>query len=305
MFLNNDAEFLHIIHKTGVRIGMTFNGNVEGKIMPMPVFVGAATKHGFVLLFTPVGVEQLMGCVKMLDARYVYHPSENFRKGSRYFWENAPGNGEFYGMRILLTAPTSFEIQPNELPGGTWTFVESGVGVPATLFRLQEAWQSGSFEVLLQVGLAGSFRQPIAPGSVGWVERDQFAGLGLSQTNAFTPLTDSYLNRGCYPEHTGGWIPATLPDGLKLHLPAWTSITVNQATDDLQQNEQHQQTGADIESMEGAAAHYLGFRWKIPVIQLRAVSNFVGNRDVTSWKISEAVDALHRELSLLLPRLSA
>jgi futalosine hydrolase len=305
MFLNNDAELFHIVHKPGIRIGMPLDRYVQGEIMAMPVFIGTTPENGFVLFFGPLGVEQLMSCIKMLDARNVYHPSENFRKGSRYFWENAPGNGEFYPMRILLTAPTSFEVKPSELPAGNWVFVESGVGVPATLFHLQEAWQAGNYDLLLQVGLAGTFREDLPLASVGWVERDQFAGLGLSQTNTFTPLTDSYLNRGCYPENTGGWIPATLPDGLKLPLPAWTSITVNQATDDPQQNEQHQQTGADIESMEGAAAHYLGFRWKIPVIQLRAVSNFVGNRDVSNWQIPEAIAALHRELSVLLPRLSA
>ena len=305
MFLNDDAEFLDIVHKSGVGIWMSFNRNLEGEVMAMPVFIGTTTENGLVLFFTPIGVEQLVSCIKVLDARDVYHPSENFRKGSRYFWENAPINGEFYVMRILLTAPTSFELKPADLPAGDWHFVESGVGVPATLFGLQEAWQASHYELLLQVGLAGSFREEIALASVGWVDRDQFAGLGLSQANSFSPLSDSYLNRGYYPENTEGWIPASLPVGLKLPLPAWTSITVNEATDDPGQNERNRMSGADIESMEGAAAHYLGFRWKVPVIQLRAVSNFVGNRDVSSWKIPEAIAALHRELSLLLPRLSA
>lgn len=208
-------------------------------------------------------------------------------------------------MRILLTAPTAFEVNPTDLPSGSWTFVESGVGVPATLFRLQEAWQANPFDLLIQAGVAGSFNPNYSPGAVGWVEHDQFEGLGLSQAGVFTPLAESYLNRGSYPNEPNGWIRASLPEGFIPDLPAWRGLTVAEVTDNpITAENRQRQTGADIETMEGAAAHYLGFRLGIPVLQIRAISNQVGNRDVTTWKLAEAIEALHQQLGFLLPRLA-
>jgi futalosine hydrolase len=47
-----------------------------------------------------------------------------------------------------------------------------------------------------------------------------------------------------------------------------------------------------IESMEGAALHYVGLQMHVPFIQLRAVSNYVGERDKSKWNFSMALDNL-------------
>jgi futalosine hydrolase len=46
---------------------------------------------------------------------------------------------------------------------------------------------------------------------------------------------------------------------------------------------------ASIESMEGAALHYVCALQEIPFIQIRGISNLVGERDKTNWKIPEAL----------------
>jgi futalosine hydrolase len=48
--------------------------------------------------------------------------------------------------------------------------------------------------------------------------------------------------------------------------------------------------------MEGAAFHYIALMEKIPYIQLRAVSNMVGERDKSKWKMKEAINALNEQL---------
>ena len=55
-----------------------------------------------------------------------------------------------------------------------------------------------------------------------------------------------------------------------------------------------------VESMEGAAFHYVCLQEYIPFVQLRAVSNFVGERDKTKWQMREAIENLNRELIALL-----
>ena len=47
--------------------------------------------------------------------------------------------------------------------------------------------------------------------------------------------------------------------------------------------------GAEIESMEGGAFHYVAIMKSISFIQLRGISNYVGDRDKNNWKIKEAI----------------
>jgi futalosine hydrolase len=44
--------------------------------------------------------------------------------------------------------------------------------------------------------------------------------------------------------------------------------------------------------MEGAALHYMGRDLNIPFIQIRAVSNYVGERNKAKWKIKESIEQL-------------
>jgi futalosine hydrolase len=53
---------------------------------------------------------------------------------------------------------------------------------------------------------------------------------------------------------------------------------------------------ASLESMEGAALHYMGRDLHIPFIQIRAVSNYVGERNKAKWKMKEAIYNLNETL---------
>ena len=61
---------------------------------------------------------------------------------------------------------------------------------------------------------------------------------------------------------------------------------------------------ADIESMEGSAFHYVCMMRKIPFIQIRGISNIVGERNKSKWKIKEAIDAIMPPLIKLISQFS-
>jgi futalosine hydrolase len=44
--------------------------------------------------------------------------------------------------------------------------------------------------------------------------------------------------------------------------------------------------------MEGAALHYVGGITNTPFIQIRAVSNYVGERNKAKWKLKESIEQL-------------
>ena len=52
--------------------------------------------------------------------------------------------------------------------------------------------------------------------------------------------------------------------------------------------------------MEGAAFHYVCLQENIPFVQLRAISNFVGERDKSKWLMKEAIENLNRETIALV-----
>jgi len=55
--------------------------------------------------------------------------------------------------------------------------------------------------------------------------------------------------------------------------------------------------------MEGAALHYVCLMEKIPFLQIRSISNVIGERDKSRWKLEEAGKILHNKLISLLQKL--
>jgi len=86
-----------------------------------------------------------------------------------------------------------------------------------------------------------------------------------------------------------------------LKLPKVAGVTVNQITTakpviDLYVSKYN----AVVESMEGAALHYICSQEKTPFLQLRSISNYVGERNKSKWKIKDAIVNLNEELKKVL-----
>ena len=55
-----------------------------------------------------------------------------------------------------------------------------------------------------------------------------------------------------------------------------------------------------IESMEGAALYYVCLKEKIPFIQIRAVSNYIAERNKKNWNMKESIENLNKELITII-----
>jgi futalosine hydrolase len=79
------------------------------------------------------------------------------------------------------------------------------------------------------------------------------------------------------------------------------SVTINKVSDSAVQKEQLVKTfSPQVETMEGAALHYVCLQQNVPFLQIRSISNEVGERDKSKWKMKEAVENLNTELQKLL-----
>ena len=200
-------------------------------------------------------------------------------------------------MQFLIVAATQPEIAPlinKKLP---LDFLITGVGVPATLYLLQKKLREKRYDFVIQAGIAGTFTNKLSLGDVVLVEKDCFADIGINEKGKFTSIFETTLADGNEFPYKKGWLVNPKLKKEKTLLQSIKAITINTISDNAEQKKMMvQQYHADIESMEGAAFHYVCLRENISFLQIRSISNHVGERDKNKWKIKGAIKNLNIEL---------
>lgn len=217
-------------------------------------------------------------------------------------------------MHILLIAATTFEIQAvtdflqvhsDAFPRHTISIQVTGIGSMATTYHLLKSICENRPEYVLQAGIGGSFSRHFAPGRVVLVEKEMTGDLGVEENGVFKTLFDMGLQQDDEHAATSKWLvnPHTVNwEGQGLALVS--GVTVNEITTQASRIEQLQQNyGVTVESMEGAALHYVCLQEGIPFLQIRSISNYVGERDKKQWKMQEAITALNDQLINILKTL--
>jgi len=204
-------------------------------------------------------------------------------------------------MQILLLAATEQEIGPFTEANAGIDVLVSGVGLPATMYHLQKRMQQLDYDLIIQAGIAGSFNREIELGQTVWVSQDTFGDLGTEEKENFSSIFDMGLAEKNEFPFTDGWLVNNSEFTKKINLNPVTAVTVNKVTDSkLQEQQIIKRFDPGIESMEGAALHYVCLQENIPFVQVRGVSNFVGERDKSKWKIKETIVNLNKELLKLI-----
>lgn len=213
-------------------------------------------------------------------------------------------------MHILLAAATTFEIQPaidflegnlSRQAGREITTLITGIGsLPAT-WSLTDQIRQDRPDLVIQAGIAGCFTRK-RPGELVLVKEDELADLGVWEEERFKTIFDLRLTKKDTEPFSGGLL---LNPYAKLMewcgLEQVKGITVNEITTDPARIGWYQQNSHPVvESMEGAALHFVCLKENVPFLQIRAVSNDIGERDKTKWDIAVAVRRLNEKLILLL-----
>lgn len=211
------------------------------------------------------------------------------------------GNHEICNMQILLIAATAKEIEPFTATDTKAEVLIAGVGVPNTLYHLQKRLHHTSYNLVIQAGIAGSFSKDIILGQAVFIKQDCFADLGWEEQEIYTPIFESGLaDKNEFPFNNGWLINTSAFPGTAV-LKTVNGITVNKISDSSLQNRQFKkQFNADVETMEGAALHFVCLQENIPFIQLRTISNYVGERDKSKWKMTDAIENLNHELNTFI-----
>ncbi len=207
-------------------------------------------------------------------------------------------------MQILIAASTKAEIQHFITSNPNIDVLITGIGVPSTLFHIQKRIHQMDYDLIIQAGIAGSFNLDLELGNPVLVKQDCFGDIGIEEKEIFTSFFETgFIDKNEFP-FTNGWLVNENEIFNQSILPSVKAVTVNKVSDsNLQTQQLVKAFNPDIETMEGAALHYICLQESIPFIQIRALSNYVGERDKTKWKTMEAIENLNTTLQKLISQL--
>lgn len=178
----------------------------------------------------------------------------------------------------------------------------TGVGLTAATYHLGRQVRILRPDLVIQAGIAGSFDSSIPNGSVVAVKQDLIADEGVKEKGRFNTVFDlGFTKKNQFP-YKNGWL--VNPAGVLLKrskLKIVRGISVNQVSTERTLIAEYRKKYKPVtESMEGAACHYVCLMEKIPFLQIRALSNPVGERNKKNWNTGLAIQNLNRELIRLL-----
>jgi futalosine hydrolase len=212
-------------------------------------------------------------------------------------------------MKILIAAATPMEIKmfademnfvkekhdllkSYQFFGNEIDILMAGIGTVATTYRLTNTLNKTNYDLVMNIGIAGSLNHVFKIGDVVNVVTEEFADMGIEKREKFLTLFETgFIDENEFP-FENGLLKAPPVNQLK-DLKEVHGITTNRShgnSDSIA--EIRQKFGADIETMEGAAVFYVCLNMSIPCCQIRAISNYVEPRDSSNWDIPLALENL-------------
>ena len=192
-------------------------------------------------------------------------------------------------MKILLIAATSGEIIKEYFSNSD--ILISGVGMVNTTYGLTKHLSTNSYDLVINMGVAGCFNSAIKIGDTIEVIEDTLSEIGYENEIEFNEFTDLEITNTFKVEG-------------KTNLQKVKGITVN--TVHGKENSIAKivsRVNPDVESMEGAACFMVCKKFKIPCMQIRAISNKVEKRSKAHWDLPLAIKNLNATVAQIITEL--
>jgi futalosine hydrolase len=218
------------------------------------------------------------------------------------------------GKNILVLAATSKEITPFiqafktgdlQLKNNTLDILVGGIGLTATAYQLTKQLAIKNYDLVIQAGVAGCFDTSVPLGKVLAVKQDSIADQSVVEMKKLQTLFDLKLVPHSQHPYKNSWLINPHKEFLKLSgIKQVKGISVNQISTSKQMIKFYRETFNPVtESMEGAALHYVCLMENVQFIQLRSISNYIGERNKKKWDMQDSINNLNSELIGLIEKL--
>jgi futalosine hydrolase len=198
-------------------------------------------------------------------------------------------------VRVLVVTAVEAELAAvGEALAGSGDVVTAGVGPAAAAAGAALALARGRYDLVVSAGIGGGFA-PMQVGEVAVASDIVFADLGAETADGFMSASQLGFGVDRYPVDPA--IAARLAAGTGGRVG--TIATVATVTGTATSAAALQAAYPDVvaEAMEGAGVAAAGAAAGVPFAEIRAVSNLVGPRDRTAWRIDDALGGLARAVA--------
>ena len=181
----------------------------------------------------------------------------------------------------------------------------TGIGLTAATYALLNQINIKKPAFIIQAGVGGCFDKKIKLGTVVAIKKETIADQSVVELKTLKTLFDLKLLPQNKNPFSNGWLVNSNDILRKIKLKKVTGISVNEITTDKKKVKLYRDRFKPvIESMEGAALHYVSLMEKIPFLQIRSVSNYIAERNKQKWNMKEAVENLNKDLISILIQLN-
>lgn len=185
-------------------------------------------------------------------------------------------------MKILIVAATNSEITSEKIK--SLPNLITGFGMVNTAINLTKELVENEYDLVVNMGVSGSFSSDILIGDVVEVVEDNFSEIGFENGVSFSEFPE--INVKTYYKIKG-----------ETTLRKVKSITVNTVHgNETSIDKIVKRLNPDIESMEGAAVFQVCKKFKTPCLQIRSISNKVEIRNKENWDLELAISNLNIEV---------
>lgn len=219
---------------------------------------------------------------------------------------------------FLVVCATEFEMQalsdcitPRQ---DKWVGLVTGVGLVETALSLsgflEQQKNKGEIQVVLNFGVAGAYLREDTKSAnlleICLAEQEFFGDFGICHADHIEPLAKDLIHRTSYT------LDAELLDQAealfsKESLPAKRGnfVTVCGVSGTKHRGDSLcSQYDGLCENMEGAAVARVCEAFNLPLLEMRTISNFVEDRDLTQWRLKDACEQAGKAAAILLKGLT-
>ena len=173
-----------------------------------------------------------------------------------------------------------------------------GVGPVEAAAETARKLALGRYDAVVNAGIGGAFRGRARIGDALAIVEERLAELGLEGGGALTLPGDAKLVESATVD--ASLLARVAPTGLPLGI----GLTVAQiTTTDATAQRLTERYRSDVETMEGFSVLRAATLAKIPALEVRGISNFVGDRAASQWNFAAGARAAATALDAVLDRL--